>query len=420
MTNLPNPADMTLDECGQIFLSGEAFTDEAFFHGVSARLRNEAPVKWVENELFNPFYMLTKHADVLDVELHPAEFLNAPRAILGDKTADSMREMQGHLVKSLVQMDDPEHRDHRNLTSDWFLPKNLATLQGRLDELAERSLQQMIDAGGEIDFASQIAMQYPLYVILAILGLPESDYPRMLRLTQELFGPADPDFQRNPDALQGILQTVADFVAYFDGITADRQASPTTDLSSVIANGIINGEPIGHKEQLGYYIIAATAGHDTTSNAMGGGMKALLEHPDQLARLQADPSLMATAVDEMIRWTSPVKHFMRTATRDYDIRGTTIKEGQDVLLSYWSANRDEEVFENPYTFDVGRTPNKHLAFGFGVHYCLGAMLARMEMKTLFGTILPRLKKVELAGEPALTFSNFVSGVKTLPIRYELT
>ena len=416
---LPNPADMTLAECGEIFLSGDAFTDEGFFHAVTTRLRKEDPVHWVEHELFNPFYVLTKHADVLDVELHPAEFLNAPRAILGDKTADAMREMQGHIVKSLVQMDDPEHRDHRNLTSDWFLPKNLAKLQGRLDELADRAVQQMIDAGGEIDFASQIAMQYPLYVILAILGLPESDYPRMLRLTQELFGPQDPDFQRNPDALQGILQTVADFVAYFDGITADRQANPTEDLSSVIANGIINGSPIGHQEQLGYYIIAATAGHDTTSNAMGGGMKALLEHPDQLARLQANPDLLGTAVDEMIRWTSPVKHFMRTATRDYEIRGTTIKEGQDVLLSYWSASRDEDVFADPFTFDVGRTPNKHLAFGFGVHYCLGAMLARMEMKTLFGAILPRLKKVELAGEPALTLSNFVSGVKTLPIRYEL-
>jgi cytochrome P450 len=262
-------------------------------------------------------------------------------------------------------------------------------------------------------------MQYPLYVILAILGLPESDYPRMLQLTQELFGAEDPEFKRDEDAYAGLLQTVADFVNYFDGITADRKANPTDDLASVIANGIIDGEPIGHKEQLGYYIIAATAGHDTTSNSMSGGMQALIEHPDQLARLQADPSLMATAVDEMIRWTSPVKHFMRTATVDYDIRGTTVKAGQDVLLSYWSANRDEDVFTDPFTFDVGRTPNKHLAFGFGVHYCLGAMLARMEMKALFSALLPRLEHVELAGEPQLTRSTFVSGLKHLPIRYRL-
>jgi cytochrome P450 len=414
-----DPNGMTLAECGHAFLTGVTFTDAAFFHGVTTRLRKEDPVHWVEHEQFNPFYVLTKHADVLDVELHQNEFLNAPRAILGDKNADAMRAMQGHLVKSLVQMDDPEHRSHRNLTSDWFLPKNLAKLDIRLQELADRSVQQMIDGGGSIDFAGQIAMQYPLYVILAILGLPESDYQRMLKLTQELFGAEDPDFQRDDDAMAGLLQTVADFVAYFDGITADRQAKPTSDLASVIANGIVDGQPIGHKEQLGYYIIAATAGHDTTSNAMSGGMHALLEHPEQLARLQADPSLMATAVDEMIRWTSPVKHFMRTATVDYDIRGTTVKAGQDVLLSYWSANRDEDVFDDPFSFDVGRTPNKHLAFGFGVHYCLGAMLARMEMKALFSALLPRLEHVELAGTPELTRSTFVSGLKRLPINYRM-
>jgi cytochrome P450 len=411
--------DPTLEECGLAFLTGTTFQDEALFHRVTTKLRREDPVHWVEHEDFNPFYVLTRHADILDVELHPAEFLNAPRAILGNKAADENRAMQGHLVKSLVQMDDPEHRAHRNLTADWFLPKNLAKLQGRLDELAARSVQQMVDAGGEVDFASDIAMQYPLYVILAILGLPESDYPRMLRLTQELFGAEDPEFKRDEDAYAGLIQTVADFVNYFDGITADRKANPTDDLASVIANGIVDGQPIGHKEQLGYYIIAATAGHDTTSNSMSGGMQALIEHPDQLARLQADPSLMATAVDEMIRWTSPVKHFMRTATVDYDIRGTTVKAGQDVLLSYWSANRDEDVFTDPFTFDVGRTPNKHLAFGFGVHYCLGAMLARMEMKALFGALLPRLEHVELAGEPQLTRSTFVSGLKHLPIRYRL-
>jgi cytochrome P450 len=317
-------------------------------------------------------------------------------------------------------MDDPEHRDHRNLTSEWFLPKNLAKLDARLQQLADRSVQQMLDAGGEVDFAAQIAIQYPLYVILAILGLPEGDYPRMLRLTQELFGAEDPDFKRDDDTMAGIIQTVADFVNYFDGITADRKANPTGDLASVIANGIVNGEPIGHKEQLGYYIIAATAGHDTTSNSMSGGLLALIEHPEELARLKADPSLMATAVDEMIRWTSPVKHFMRTATVDYDIRGTTVKAGQDVLLSYWAANRDEEVFADPFRFDVGRSPNKHLAFGFGVHYCLGAMLARMEMKALFGALLPRLEHVELAGEPELVRSTFVSGLKRLPIRYRMS
>ena len=411
--------DLTVEEAGLAFLTGATFQDEVLFHAAASVLRRHDPIHWVEHPDFNPFHIVTKHADVLEIELHPAEFLNEPRAIMGTKEGDAMRAMQGHLVKSLVQMDDPEHRAHRGLVSDWFLPKNLSTLQGRLDQLAERSIEQMIAAGGEVDFASDIALQYPLYVILAILGLPESDYPRMLRLTQELFGAEDPEFKRDENALAGLIQTVADFVAYFDGITADRKATPTNDLSSVIANSIVDGEPIAHKEQLGLYIIAATAGHDTTSNSMAGGLLALLQHPDQLARLQADPSLITTAVDEMIRWTSPVKHFMRTATVDYEVGGRLIKKGEDVLLSYWSANRDEDVFTDPFRFDVGRSPNKHLAFGFGVHYCLGAMLARMELKTLFGALLPRLKTVELAGEPQLTRSTFVSGVKHLPIRYEI-
>jgi cytochrome P450 len=316
-------------------------------------------------------------------------------------------------------MDDPEHRLHRLVTADWFLPKNLAKLEARLDDLAERSLQRMDELGGECDFAADISMQYPLHVILAILGLPEDDYGRMLKLTQELFGPEDSDFQRDEDAMAGIMATVMDFVQYFDGVTAERRAHPTGDLASVIANAQIDGQPMGYMETIGYYIITATAGHDTTSNAMAGGLKALLEHPAELARLQADPGLLATAVDEMIRWTSPVKHFMRTATRDYPVRDTVIREGDDVLLSYWSANRDEDVFVDPFRFDVGRSPNKHLAFGFGIHYCLGAMLARMELKALFGKLLPRLASIELAGEPALSRSAFVSGVKRLPIRYQL-
>ncbi|MEI7992778.1 MAG: cytochrome P450 [Actinomycetota bacterium] len=416
MNAVPEPS---LEEAGRAFLFGETFRNEEYFHACATKLRREDPVHWVEHENFNPFWVVTKQADVLDIELHPTEFLNAPRAILGTKEADANREMQGHLVKSLVQMDDPEHRLHRNLTADWFLPKNLAKLDVRLEELSKRAVTQLEDFGGSCDFAADVAMQYPLYVILSILGLPESDYPRMLRLTQELFGAEDDEFKRDENTLLSLMQTVADFVAYFDGITGDRKANPTDDLASVIANGMIDGQPIGHKEQLGYYIITATAGHDTTSNSMSGGLQALIENPDQLERLRRDPSLLPLAVDEMIRWTSPVKHFMRTATRDYEVRGVTIKEGQDVLLSYWSANRDEDVFANPFTFDVGRTPNKHLAFGFGVHYCLGAMLARMELKSMFSALVPRIKSIELAGEPQISKSTFVSGLKHLPIRYEL-
>jgi len=190
-------------------------------------------------------------------------------------------------------------------------------------------------------------------------------------------------------------------------------------MASVVANAKIDGEDLTLMQTISYYVITATAGHDTTASAMAGGLLALIENPDQLQRLQADPGLMNTAVDEMIRWVTPVKHFMRTATEDYTVRGTTIKAGESVLLSYPSGNRDEEAFVDPFTFDVGRSPNKHLSFGFGVHYCLGAMLARMELKALFRELLPRLKSVELAGEPKWMKTIFVGGLKTLPIRYDV-
>jgi cytochrome P450 len=261
-------------------------------------------------------------------------------------------------------------------------------------------------------------MQYPLNVILAILGLPESDYPRVLRLTQELFGASDPELSRGQN-LEDLVEVVTDFFVYFTELTQARRANPTDDLASVIANARIDGQPMGDMETISYYVIAATAGHDTTASAMAGGLQALLEHPDQLARLQADPSLLGTAVDEMIRWVTPVKHFMRNATTDYGLHGHQFREGDAVLLSYPSANRDESVFPDPFTFDVGRQPNKQLAFGFGIHYCLGHLLARMEMRALFGELVRRLDWAELNGEPELMQTLFVGGLKRLPIRYAL-
>jgi cytochrome P450 len=219
--------------------------------------------------------------------------------------------------------------------------------------------------------------------------------------------------------MEDLLAVIQDFFAYFTALTDARKASPTEDLASVIANATVNGEPIGIFEQISYYVIVATAGHDTTSSAMAGGLQALIEHPDQLARLQADPSLIASAVDEIIRWVTPVKHFMRNCTTEYTLRGHTFQPGDMVLLSYPSANRDEEVFDEPFRFDVSRSPNKHLAFGFGVHYCLGAMLARMEIKAMLSELVPRLRHIELAGEPAEMQTLFVGGLKRLPISYEI-
>jgi cytochrome P450 len=298
------------------------------------------------------------------------------------------------------------------------LPKNLSKLDARLAELSKRYVDKMESLGGECDFAQDIAMHLPLNVILDILGLPESDYPRMLKLTQELFGSSDEELRRgsSPEDLIAVIQ---DFFAYFTKVTEERRLSPTDDLASAVANGKINGEELTMMQTISYYVIAATAGHDTTASAIAGGLQALIENPDQMEKLKKDPSLVSTAADEIIRWVTPVKHFMRTATEDYTISGVTIKKGESVLLAYPSANRDEEVFDKPNVFDISRSPNKHLAFGFGVHYCLGAMLARMEIKAILTELIPRLKSVELAGEPSLMKTLFVGGLKHLPIRYEM-
>jgi cytochrome P450 len=409
---------MTPKEAGQVFVDPAAYADPARFHEACALLRRDDPIHLVEHPDFAPFHVITKHADVLEIELHNKEWENAPRPVISNLEADRMREQQGDLLRTLIHMDDPDHRSYRGLAAEWFLPKNLATLEGRLADLAKLSAERMVELGGRCDFARDIAMQYPLQVILTILGLPESDFPRMLRLTQELFGSADPELSRGL-SMEDLVAVVQDFFAYFTELTQARQASPTDDLASVIANATLDGAPVGIMEQISYYVIVATAGHDTTASAMAGGMQALIEHPDQLARVQADPSLIPSAVDEIIRWVTPVKHFMRNCTTEYTLRGHTFRPGDAVLLSYPSANRDEEVFDDPFRFDVGRTPNKHLAFGFGVHYCLGAMLARMEIKALLTELLPRLSSIELAGEPAEMQTLFVGGLKRLPVAYSI-
>lgn len=289
----------------------------------------------------------------------------------------------------------------------------------RVDELAKSYVDKMLAAGPECDFVQEVAVNYPLYVIMSLLGLPEADFSRMLTLTQELFGSDDSEYRRgatNDDQLPALL----DMFGYFNGVTAARRERPTEDLASAIANARIDGEPLSDIETVSYYLIVATAGHDTTSATISGGLQAFIENPDQLDRLRDDLTLMPLAVEEMIRWVTPVKAFMRTAAADTTVRGVRIAAGESVLLSYVSANRDEDVFAEPFRFDVGRDPNKHLAFGYGVHFCMGAALARMEVSSFFTELLPRLKSIELQADPELTATTFVGGLKHLPVRYALT
>ena len=261
-------------------------------------------------------------------------------------------------------------------------------------------------------------MNYPLYVIMSLLGLPESDFPRMLALTQEMFGGDDEELKRGA-TLEEQLQVLLEFFGYFNALTASRREQPTEDLASAIANARVDGEPPSDVDTASYYVIVATAGHDTTSATIAGGLQALIENPDQRKRLRDNLDLMPLTTEEMIRWVTPVKEFMRTATANTSIRGVPIAKGESVYLSYVSGNRDEEVFDDPFRFDVGPDPNRHLAFGYGVHFCLGAALARMEVNSFFTELIPRLKSIELNGNPELIATTFVGGLKHLPIRYEL-
>jgi cytochrome P450 len=399
-----------------------AYADDARLHTALTHLRANNPVAWVDNRPYRPFWAITKHADIMAIERDNELFISEPRPLLATAAADDLAKQQleaGMGLRTLIHMDDPHHRKVRSIGADWFRPKAMRDLKVRVDELAKRYVDKMRDIGPECDFVTAIAVDFPLYVIMSLLGLPEEDFGRMHMLTQEMFGGDDDEYKRDGGSLEDQLAVLMDFFTYFAALTASRRANPTEDLASAIANGTVDGQPLSDVDTASYYVIVASAGHDTTKDAISGGLHALIENPDQLARLKAQPDLMGTAVEEMIRWSTPVKEFMRTATADTTVRGVPIAKGESVYLAYVSGNRDEEIFDNPHRFDVGRDPNKHLAFGYGVHFCLGAALARMEMNSLFTELLGRLDSIELAGTPELSATTFVGGLKHLPIRYSL-
>lgn len=409
-------------EHGRVLADPQAYTDNERLHSSLAWLRANQPVSWVDAPPYRPFWAVTKHADIMDIERDNELWISEPRPmLLQAKVEDRVRADQeaGIGLRTLIHMDDPHHRDIRKIGADWFRPKAMRDLKVRVDELAKRYVDRMAEIGPECDFVSEIAINFPLYVILSLLGLPEEDFPRMLKLTQEMFGGEDADHQRGQGGAEDIMAVLLDFFNYFSALTASRRANPTGDLASAIANGRINGELMSDMDTLSYYVIVASAGHDTTKDAISGGLCALVEYQDQLERLKNDMSLIPLAVEEMIRWSTPVKQFMRTATRDTEVRGVPIPKGESVLLSYVSANRDEDIFDNPFTFDIARDPNKHLSFGYGVHFCLGAALARLELNSLFTELVPRLESIEFAGTPELSATTFVGGLKRLPVRYSM-
>jgi cytochrome P450 len=409
----------------------KAHADPARLNAAFAWLRQNDPLARAELPGYDPFRIVTKHADILEISRDSALFPygDFPSTFAPHEQVERGREARAAgrpLIYTLVQMDEPDHMKYRALTQAWFMPQNIRKLEGRIRELAREAVARMETLGGECNFVDEVALHFPLRVIMEILGVPREDEPRMLKLTQELFGATDPDLRRKgdedtPEARQQVVQaSMMDFFNYFKLLTEDRRARPREDVASTIANASVDGQPISDLDVMSYYLIIATAGHDTTSSSTAGAMWALAERPAELAKVQANPALIPGLVDESIRWTTPVRHFMRSAAEDTTLRGQAIAKGEWLMLCYPSGNRDEEVFEDPYEFRVDRSPNKHLAFGYGAHLCLGQHLAKMEMRILWEELLPRLKSVGLAGKPKLSEASFVNGPKALPIQYVLT
>ena len=412
----------TVDDAAKVLADPSAYADDDRLHTALTHLRANNPVAWVDNPPYRPFWAITKHADIMAIERANDLFLSEPRPLLAPAEADDFAKAQldaGIGLRTLIHMDDPHHRKVRAIGADWFRPKAMRDLKVQVDRLAKRYVDRLREIGPECDFVTEIAVNFPLYVIMSLLGLPEDDFPRMHMLTQEMFGGDDEEYNKRGKSPEEQLTILLDFFTYFSELTASRREHPTEDLASAIANGRVDGEPLSDVDTASYYVIVASAGHDTTKDAISGGLLALIENPSELERLRQNMDLMPTAVEEMVRWATPVKEFMRTAAEDTTVRGVPIAKGESVYLAYVSGNRDEEVFDDPFRFDVSRDPNKHVAFGYGVHFCLGAALARMEMNSLYSELIPRLESIELAGEPELAATTFVGGLKHLPIRYSL-
>jgi cytochrome P450 len=369
-----------------------------------------------------PFRAVTRHADIVSVERRNRIFAAAPRTILSSAAAEAeLRRLSGkpQIIRGLTHMDEPNHSAYRALAQPWFAPAAVAEMECKLADWALELVDAIVKRGGRCDFARDVAAPFALRVITHILGIPQSHGARLRRFARGFAGAEDPAGRIADSPIETIYLAMLGFRDYFDDLVADRRTRPCGDLASAIANATVHGGPIPYYEMISYFVLIATAGHDTTAFAMSGGLHALIQHPEQLARLKCNPHLLDPAIEEILRWTSPVRHFLRTATEDTEISGTRVRAGECVALFYGSANRDETVFAEPGAFRIDRAPNPHLAFGWGPHFCLGHHLARLEMRALFKELLRRLEQVELAGAPRRAHSAFLTGITSLPLRCRL-
>jgi len=409
---------------GYELIAPEAYGRHGQPHETWTRLRRESPVHLCQPKGYQPFWAITRHADICEISKTPRVFLNRHGIVVPTDEQRQMRQSGGFGgMRTIIEMDPPEHRSYRKVASPWFTPRALA----RVDEAVDRSARELVDklAGqtgeGECDFATEVAAAHPLRILSTILGVPREQEPDILRLTNQLFGADDPDLRRaGDDRVASMEELGLELYQLFAKIIEDRKAHPKDDLATVLANGEVNGEAMGPMETFGYYLIVFSAGHDTTKNSIAGGIRALIENPGELAKLRRHPELVPRAVEEIVRWTTPVNYMMRTVAEATEICGQKLEAGDELALFYASGNRDDDVFAEPFEFRVDRTPNRHVGFGIGEHFCLGAHLARRSQQALFRELASRLEFAELSGEPQQIHSSFVVGLKRLPVHYRLT
>jgi cholest-4-en-3-one 26-monooxygenase len=380
-----------------------------------ARLRRSAPVAYCEPSGMLPFWAITRHDDIVRISRDPERFLNAPRLAV---FPEEQFETENFPVRHLLNMDPPEHRHYRRLLSAHFTPRALEAKRAPVEQLIDEILDGVAGRRA-IDFVTDVAAVMPIAVIAEMLGLPVEDRPLFFRWTNETLGATDPEYQQGTSVRETTNRAVVAQKEYFARMIELRRREPTDDFIGLLANARLDGEWIPDFELLSYLILLVVAGNETTRNAASGGLLALIENPGELAKLRRNPQLVPLAVEEIVRWVTPVNQFCRTPVADSEIRGQRIRAGEQLCLFYGSANRDEAFFDDPSVFRVDRDPNPHIAFGIGEHVCLGAHLARLELQLLFRKLVERLDELEPAGAVERLQSSFINGIKHLPVRMTL-
>ena len=388
-------------------------------HEIWRRLRREDPVHWWDRTAGVPFWAITKHADIIEISKQPERFVNGKRLVIGHEPEQRPDPV---FPPTLIEMDPPKHGIYRQLVSKRFTPRYLQRLHRDVERIAAEIVDALVEKSdsGECDFVREVAAPLPIAVIAWLLGVPKSDWNLLFDWTNRTIGSGDPEYQREGKTSQETArEAMTETFLYFSKLVEERKRKPEDDLITLFTQARVDGQPLPPMDVLAWCLIILIAGNETTRNATTGGMLAFIENPGELRRLQQSPTLLPSAIEEVVRWTTPIIHFARTASEDYELRGKRIRAGDALALFYPSANRDEEIFDEPYRFRIDRDPNRHLGFGMGEHFCLGAHLARLELSVAYRHLLPRIEEVELAGPVQRLHSSLVGGVKHLPIRYKL-